>query len=158
MPTSNHSNTNQRNGGCDNLNESVLSTDSLLSTNTTASTINPFQRPNPPQKDYSAAFSILQSRYGTGGHTIPSPKSKPSNKLQNTNSARLTTGSSLPQGNSQMTLVSTPSLSNSTATTSTASNTPSSSTARSSDKKPKVGGIRSLFKGESPMLSLASPG
>lgn len=66
---------------------SVLSTDSLLSTNTTASTINPLVNANRPTKDYSAALSILQSRYGTGGHAVPTPKSKPSDKIQKLNAA-----------------------------------------------------------------------
>lgn len=87
MNRSNSNNTNkdsQTNRGSSDPNASILSTDSLLSTNTTSSTINPFLAANTPRKDYSAALSILQSRYGTGGHVVPSPKTNPSNKLRDT--------------------------------------------------------------------------
>lgn len=150
MNRSNSNNTNkdsQTNRGSSDPNASILSTDSLLSTNTTSSTINPFLAANTPRKDYSAALSILQSRYGTGGHVVPSPKTNPSNKLRDT--ITQTAGTmALPQGGSQATLVSTPSISSSTATSSTASNTQSSGTTQSSERKGRIGGIRSLFKGK----------
>ncbi|KAF8964264.1 hypothetical protein BDZ97DRAFT_1817317 [Flammula alnicola] len=55
------------------------STVSFQSTTTVSSTtpLGPSQR---PQKDYAAALSTLQSRYGTAGN-IPSPKKEPSKKL-----------------------------------------------------------------------------
>ncbi|KAF9450546.1 hypothetical protein P691DRAFT_457060 [Macrolepiota fuliginosa MF-IS2] len=130
-------------------NTSSFSTDSLLSTNTTTSTINPLIRGGPrtnEPKDYSAAFSILQSRYGTGGHALPSPKTKPSDKLQ---VGRASANVAITEG-SQSTLVSTPSIPSSSTTASTGTSAPSSSssTTQPTDKKKVLGGIRSLFKGK----------
>ncbi|XP_006462474.1 hypothetical protein AGABI2DRAFT_119332 [Agaricus bisporus var. bisporus H97] len=128
----------------------TLSTDSLLSTNTTSSTVNPLSSGNPPPKDYSAALSILQSRYGTGGYGVPTPKPKPSDKIQKLNAVQESTV----QGGSQLTLVSTSSVPNSSTSEGTSTTAGSSSTVNaasgsdSQSQKPRRKiGIASLFKG-----------
>jgi hypothetical protein len=168
MDQNNSNNSDNSNGDNPNAPESsVLSTDSLLSTNTTASTINPLSNANRPAKDYSAALSILQSRYGTGGHVVSTPKSKPSDKIQKLNAVQgkfdamlafrrgtcfLITGTTAQQGGSQSTLVSTPSAPNSRSSEGTSSTAGSSSTVNASGvpQSKKLGkrlGIASLFKG-----------
>lgn len=56
------------------------STVSLQSVTTVSSSTPLAPRPRQPTKDYAAALSALQSRYGSAG-TIPSPKKEPSKKL-----------------------------------------------------------------------------
>ncbi|KAF5319915.1 hypothetical protein D9611_011055 [Ephemerocybe angulata] len=61
---------------------SLNSTSSEITLTDSSTSVTPLvRRAPPPQKDYNAAMAILQSRYGTGGG-IPSPKKKPSNKLE----------------------------------------------------------------------------
>ncbi|KAF7768539.1 hypothetical protein Agabi119p4_7782 [Agaricus bisporus var. burnettii] len=159
----------------------TLSTDSLLSTNTTSSTVNPLSSGNPPPKDYSAALSILQSRYGTGGYGVPTPKPKPSDKIQKLNAVQgnpdavfcnllltkkmyiyLTTESTV-QGGSQLTLVSTSSVPNSSTSEGTSTTAGSSSTVNaasgsdSQSQKPRRKiGIASLFKGGNTPVTIKS--
>ncbi|KAH6912596.1 hypothetical protein BKA70DRAFT_1218763 [Coprinopsis sp. MPI-PUGE-AT-0042] len=60
------------------IHPSTASVDTTSSATTTTSHT-PLRAERQP-KDFSAAFGALQSRYGTGAG-LPSPKTKPSNKL-----------------------------------------------------------------------------
>jgi hypothetical protein len=65
----------------------IASTTSLLSTNTTSSSFDPQKKDrtkqSPPQKDYAAAFSALQCKYGLPDATMTTstPLPLPSRKL-----------------------------------------------------------------------------
>ncbi|EAU86193.1 hypothetical protein CC1G_03404 [Coprinopsis cinerea okayama7 len=94
-------------------------------------------------KDYEAAFSVLQSRYGTGG-TVPSPKKTPSSKLPaNTKPKVVPRDSSSAESTSSTSSTATiqaQSASDKPPTDESGSSTPSSS--------PKTSMLRSLFKGK----------
>ncbi|KAF5314849.1 hypothetical protein D9619_007260 [Psilocybe cf. subviscida] len=71
------------------------STTSLESTTPTLSTPAGVARQVlPAQKDYAAALGILQSRYGSGGAILPSPKKDASTKLPQKSPAVAATASS----------------------------------------------------------------
>lgn len=129
------------------------STVSFQSTTTVSSSSPLNSRPRRPQKDYAAALSTLQSRYGTGGF-LPSPKEEPSKKLPESPQASpstsqtpslSTSGQSIP-ADSQTTLASS---SLGSESESGGSGTPSSAAGGSRKKsKSKAGSIlKSLFKG-----------
>ena len=129
------------------------STVSFQSTTTVSSTSPLSSRPRHPPKDYAAALSTLQSRYGTGGF-LPSPKEEPSKKLPESPQAspstsqapsRNASGQSIP-ADSQITLAS----SSLNSEPGSASSGTSSNAAEGSRKKSKskAGSIlKSLFKG-----------
>ncbi|KAF9568766.1 hypothetical protein CPC08DRAFT_354460 [Agrocybe pediades] len=137
-------------------NQSTLTVDS---TTTVSSTTPLTSQPNRPQKDYAAALSTLQSRYGSGGSALPSPKVQPSNKLPSSASSSLNpsplstfstarTPGATP-GSSQMTLTTNSTSFSGTSGGSSASasgGSTSSATQQKKDKKTSV--LRNLFKGK----------
>lgn len=77
---------------------SYPSTTSLQSSTSITSTT-PLSSTQKPQKDYSAAFGNLQSRYGTGGH-VPAPSSK---RIAKVSASSSTTSSSTSTSQSTLT-------------------------------------------------------
>ncbi|KAF9525546.1 hypothetical protein CPB83DRAFT_909145 [Crepidotus variabilis] len=109
--------------------------------------VNPERKPPaPPQKDYAAALSALQSRYGTGATPIPFTKPKSTKKQSSSSDSESASTSSTPKSSSStLRLTTTSSHQSSEASGSTSS----SSTFSSSEGHPKKYTLlRSLFKGK----------
>ncbi|KAF9478214.1 hypothetical protein BDN70DRAFT_880276 [Pholiota conissans] len=132
--------------------DSNTSTVSFESTTTVSSTSPLSSRAPPPQKDYAAALSALQSRYGTGG-VLPSPKTGPSKKLPDSplasasNSPVASLGGSTPN-DSQATLANSTTGSEGSEGSGSASSSTSTGDQSRKKSKPKTSILKSLFKGK----------